>query len=76
MTDKTRVAQGGTSSKAGEDGAAEGEDGETCAECVRCGKWRELPGVDADDVPHDFECSMNPDPAYASCDIPEQAWEE
>ena len=46
---------------------------DTWAECELCSKWRNLgPGVQPDELPDKWDCSMNPDALCASCDAPEE----
>lgn len=42
------------------------------AQCDQCDRWRYLPNIiDRHELPKKWYCSMNPDPSYASCSIPE-----
>ncbi|XP_078416364.1 MORC family CW-type zinc finger protein 3-like [Cetorhinus maximus] len=43
------------------------------AQCDGCLKWRKLPdGIDPDNLPDKWFCSMNPDPRFRSCSVPEE----
>ncbi|XP_067897248.1 MORC family CW-type zinc finger protein 3a [Heterodontus francisci] len=43
------------------------------AQCDGCLKWRKLPvGIDPDELPDKWFCSMNPDPQFRSCSVPEE----
>eukprot|EP01138_Halocafeteria_seosinensis_P004471 gb/GECG01004574.1/.p1 GENE.gb/GECG01004574.1/~~gb/GECG01004574.1/.p1 ORF type:complete len:774 (+),score=122.92 gb/GECG01004574.1/:1-2322(+) len=45
-------------------------------ECTKCGKWRLLEKeVNLDDLPEDWECSMNPDKNANNCSAPEMDWQ-
>ena len=38
-----------------------------------CLKWRKLPaGTNPDKLPEKWYCQQNPDPAFRSCDVPEE----
>ncbi|XP_067849373.1 MORC family CW-type zinc finger protein 3a isoform X3 [Heptranchias perlo] len=42
-------------------------------QCDGCLKWRKLPdGIDPDKLPDKWFCSMNPDPQFRSCSVPEE----
>ena len=49
-----------------------GADQESCVQCDRCGKWREL--ADVDGLPDKWFCELNADGRYSSCDDVEQEW--
>ena len=49
---------------------------DTWAQCEACGKWRNLGGLDEDQVPDEWYCNMNPDELCASCDVPEEPEED
>ena len=40
----------------------------------QCLKWRRLSKQAAASLPEMWYCSMHPDPAFQSCDIPEEHW--
>ncbi|KAM6978414.1 MORC family CW-type zinc finger protein 3a [Tautogolabrus adspersus] len=43
------------------------------AQCDKCLNWRKLPdGIDTSKLPEKWFCHLNPDPAYRSCQIPEE----
>ncbi|XP_059506154.1 MORC family CW-type zinc finger protein 3a isoform X2 [Stegostoma tigrinum] len=43
------------------------------AQCDGCLKWRKLQdGIDPDMLPDKWFCSMNPDPSFRSCSVPEE----
>ena len=39
-----------------------------------CLKWRQLSKQAAASLPEMWYCSMHPDPAFRSCDVPEEHW--
>ena len=48
---------------------------QTWVQCdeTTCLKWRKLAdGIDPDSLPDKWYCSMNPDPNFKSCDVPEE----
>ncbi|GCC25432.1 MORC family CW-type zinc finger protein 3a [Chiloscyllium punctatum] len=46
---------------------------QTWAQCDGCLKWRKLPdGIDPDKLPDKWFCSMNLDPHFKSCSVPEE----
>ena len=58
-----------------EEGGEEEEDTSNWACCDRCGKWRRLPDgleYEADSLPEEWFCEMNPDGRRATCQKPEE----
>ena len=44
----------------------------TWLSCDLCGQWRRLGRMKGDALPEQWTCGQNPDPAYASCDVPQE----
>ena len=44
--------------------------------CDRCGKWRRLGRQHARHLPESWRCEDNPDPAFRSCDVPQELPDE
>lgn len=57
-------------SEAGED---HGE-ADTWVQCERCEKWRRLPPSSSSALPEHWFCELNPDRAFASCEVAEEPW--
>ncbi|CDP18621.1 unnamed protein product [Coffea canephora] len=47
---------------------------ETWVQCDGCGKWRKLLDASAADTSRAWFCSMNSDPLYQNCGVPEETW--
>lgn len=47
---------------------------DTWIQCDACQKWRKLADSRMPSINEAWFCSMNPDPLYQSCSIPEQPW--
>ncbi|KAL4600672.1 hypothetical protein ACB092_11G215000 [Castanea dentata] len=48
---------------------------DTWVQCDSCRKWRKLIETRAADVTAVWFCSMNTDPLYQSCSVPEESWD-
>ncbi|OVA04873.1 SNF2-related [Macleaya cordata] len=48
---------------------------ETWVQCDACRKWRKLPETSLLDATAAWFCSMNSDPLYQNCAIPEESWD-
>lgn len=48
---------------------------DTWVQCEACQKWRRLMGENSPDISIAWFCSMNVDPLYKSCGIPEECWD-
>ncbi|XP_031373189.1 F-box protein At3g54460 isoform X1 [Punica granatum] len=48
---------------------------ETWIQCEACQKWRRLIGENSPDINVAWFCSMNVDPMYQSCSVPEECWD-
>ena len=66
---ESSAAAAGTT-EAGED---HGE-ADTWAQCERCEKWRRLPPSSSSALPEHWFCELNPDRAFASCEVAEEPW--
>ena len=44
-------------------------------QCDDCDKWRSIDAADATTIGETWRCSEHPDPRFASCALPEEAWE-
>jgi hypothetical protein len=66
---ESSAAAAGTN-EAGED---HGE-ADTWAQCERCEKWRRLPPSSSSALPEHWFCELNPDRAFASCEVAEEPW--
>ena len=44
--------------------------------CDLCGQWRRLGKMKESLVPESWECSLNPDPEYARCEVPQELPDE
>lgn len=56
--------------------AGDFEYNESWVQCDACGKWRKVrdePGANSSTA---WFCSMNSDPSYQSCHVPEESWDE
>ncbi|XP_043852225.1 MORC family CW-type zinc finger protein 3 isoform X2 [Dromiciops gliroides] len=50
---------------------------QTWVQCDSCLKWRKLPdGIIIDNLPEKWYCSLNPDPQFRSCSVPEEPEDE
>lgn len=47
---------------------------DTWAQCERCEKWRKLPPSSNSALPEHWFCELNPDLAFASCEVAEEPW--
>ncbi|GER28534.1 SNF2 domain-containing family protein [Striga asiatica] len=48
---------------------------ETWVQCDACSKWRKLTNGLVANASTVWFCSMNSDPSYQSCDVPEESWD-
>lgn len=48
---------------------------DTWVQCDACCKWRKLPESSSSDASAAWFCSMNADPFYQSCSVPEESWD-
>ncbi|CAA6663532.1 unnamed protein product [Spirodela intermedia] len=48
---------------------------ETWVQCDACRKWRKLPGTSIPDATAAWFCSMNSNPLFKSCAVPEESWD-
>lgn len=48
---------------------------ETWVQCDACRKWRKLVDASVADCTRAWFCSMNNDPFYQSCSVPEESWD-
>ena len=48
----------------------------TWLSCDKCGRWRRLGMVRAEDLPERWVCDDNPDPRFASCRVPQELPDE
>ncbi|KAI4323540.1 hypothetical protein L6164_023137 [Bauhinia variegata] len=51
------------------------ESNDTWIQCDACHKWRKLTDTNTANISAAWFCSMNTDPLYQSCCIPEQSWQ-
>ena len=49
---------------------------ESWVACERCDKWRRVRAADTPRGDQPWFCTMHPDARFASCDAPEEAWDE
>ncbi|CAA0807019.1 F-box protein [Striga hermonthica] len=55
--------------------AYDAECNETWVQCDACSKWRKLANGVVANASTVWFCSMNRDPSYQSCDVPEESWD-
>ncbi|GAB4827393.1 hypothetical protein Ancab_034278 [Ancistrocladus abbreviatus] len=48
---------------------------ETWFQCDACQKWRKIPDGSVADATAAWFCSMNTDPLFQSCNVPEESWD-
>ncbi|XP_051123001.1 F-box protein At3g54460 isoform X2 [Andrographis paniculata] len=48
---------------------------ESWVQCDSCSKWRKVSGECGANVSTAWFCSMNSDPTYQSCNVPEESWD-
>ncbi|KAL8529229.1 hypothetical protein ACS0TY_006601 [Phlomoides rotata] len=51
------------------------EHNETWVQCDACSKWRKIADEHAANTSTAWFCSMNSDPSFQSCNIPEESWD-
>ncbi|XP_057976869.1 F-box protein At3g54460 isoform X2 [Malania oleifera] len=61
--------------KAKKDAADHTEYNDTWVQCDACRKWRKLADTAIADATGAWFCSMNTDPLYQSCSVPEESWD-
>ena len=72
---RAAAGEGDDEDEQGEEEGEEEEDTSNWACCDRCGKWRRLPDgleYEADSLPEEWFCEMNPDGRRATCQKPEE----